>query len=136
MVSYDQAASQTGLWVFVGLIVAISFVGFYGYRLLHFLLASGGLVKAWRSERQRRRARRLTAQGIAFFNAGAMDRAERVLKNNADSADEPAVNYLYAARAADARGDIEERERYLRLAMDVDPVLAQCGAGRGCRDGS
>ncbi len=122
MVSWEGHTLQTGLWVFLGLLAALGAAAFYGYRLLRFALAAGGLVRAWRSDRQRERARRMTAQGLAFFNAGETDRAEKFLKGQAEIVDNPAVNYFYAAKAADARGDIEERERCLRLAVEADPA--------------
>lgn len=122
MVSYGQHSIQTGLWVFLGLVAAGLAVLFYGYRTLRFALAAGGLVRAWRSERQKSRARRLTSQGMAYFNAGQMDRALRFLTNNANVVENPAINYLYAARAANALGKDDERERLLRQAAEADPA--------------
>lgn len=122
MVSYEGRTLQTGLWVFVALTLATIVVLIYGYRLVRFSLSAGGLVKSWRSERQKARARKMTAQGLAWFNAGEMDRAQKFLTGHADAVDHPAVNYLYAARAADALGDVEARERWLRMATDADPA--------------
>ncbi len=125
MLSYGGHTLQTGLWTFIGLLVVALAASVYAYRLIRFLLSTGGLVRTWRSDRQKARARRLSAQGMAFFNAGEMDRAYRFLFDNAEIIDNSATNYLYAARAANALGNIEQREQCLRLAIEADPGWRQ-----------
>ena len=52
---------------------------------------------------------------------GNYARAEKFLVSGAQHHDVSAVNYMAAARTAEARGDAEKRESYLRLALEADP---------------
>lgn len=125
MIAWDGHTLQTGLWVLVALIALVLVTGFYLFRFVRFLLATGGLVRSWRSEKQRNKARAQTARGIVLLTEGAVERAEKLLKNGAGSIDYPVVNFLQAARAADRRGDVDERERLLGEALDEDGAARQ-----------
>lgn len=121
LIAYGGATIQTGLWVFLALVAVSALVMYYSWRLLKRLLMTTGYIRAWRDERQKNKSSEHTIRGLTFFQEGDMERAERFLLSGAVHSERPAINYLYAARAADALGRPEQREECLRKAREKDP---------------
>ena len=61
------------------------------------------------------------ARGLIHMTEGDYRRGERLLTDRLKDNDARVVNYLIAARAADAQGSIERRDEWLRLAGTSDP---------------
>lgn len=66
-------------------------------------------------------ARKRLNQGLIEFSEGNFLRSERLLTKGVRRADTPLVNYLAAARAAQAQGAYERRDAWLRMAQEQDP---------------
>ncbi|XOV86263.1 MAG: heme biosynthesis HemY N-terminal domain-containing protein [Pseudomonadota bacterium] len=128
LVSYDGSTLQTSLWVMLGLLVLIVFGGYYLIKLTRFLLQSGGSWRAWRGSRAHKKALGLTSRGVTYLHEGDYARAERFLASGAEDSGHAALNYIYAARAADALDNLADRERYLRLAVEAEPGTEQAVA--------
>ncbi|MEX0943837.1 MAG: heme biosynthesis HemY N-terminal domain-containing protein [Pseudomonadales bacterium] len=131
LVSYNGATLQTSLWIALALILIVVVAGYYLLRLIKIIGQSTGYFQTWRGERKRSRAEELTVKGLTFFQAGEFDRAERFLKDGAASFKTAAVNYIFAAQAAERQGKAEEREAYLRKAVGGDAAVRQAVAVAG-----
>lgn len=93
--------------------------------LLRRLLRTGARTRGWFIGRKRTRARRQTCAGLLKLTEGDYGQVEKLLARNADHADQPLVNYLLAAEAAQQRGDELRANQYLERAAEVagsDPL--------------
>lgn len=139
LVSWDGATLQTGLWVMLGLLATAGLMLWLLFKLIRFLLNSTGYWRAWRVERRKTRSFDQTFRGLTCYQEGDYERAERLLVGGVKQSERPAINYLYAARAADAQGKSEVREHYLRLALESDPgakkAIAIAGAEMAVANG-
>jgi HemY protein len=123
LIAYGGASLQTGLWVFLALILALLAVVYLLFKSLYLVLGTGQSMKRWQVMRRRHKAARLTKKGMSFLLQGDYPRAEKFLISGARDSDAPAANYIAAARAADAQDHTQERESYLRLALTLDPSM-------------
>lgn len=91
------------------------------YYLLRLSAGLRGVPRAlrhWRRRRQQRRAERALTLGLIELAEGRWPRAERDLVKYAQDGQSPLLNYLAAARAAQAQGADDRRDHYLRLAHE------------------
>lgn len=70
--------------------------------------------------RERRDRKQLT-RGLMEIAAGNWSRGERLLTRGVRHRDQPLVNYLSAARAAQLQGAYERRDNWLRMAQEQSP---------------
>jgi HemY protein len=99
-------------------------------------------LRIWRAPREfgqaiagqrSRRADARLARGLISMTEGDFRRGERLLTDGLSSRDARLVNYLMAARAAEAQGSPERRDEWLGLAREADPkawiavLLTQAG---------
>ena len=92
-------------------------------------LAIRALVRIWRAphelgelaarSRSNRASQRIT-KGFIALSEGKLARGERLLTKGAADSDTPLLNYLTAARAAQAQGDRQRRDGWLKMARDSD----------------
>jgi len=73
------------------------------------------------AEQQARRAGTRLARGLIHMTEGDFKRGERLLTDGVKGSDSKLVNYLMAARAAEAQGSPERRDEWLNLARESDP---------------
>ncbi len=128
LISYNGATLQTGLWVMLAIVVV---TGLLIYSLLKFaigLRGASGRFKNWGSERRRIKAAQLTTRGLIYLQEGEFERAEKFLISGATNHESPVINYIGAAKAAEARGDSEQREAYLRQALATEDSAKQAVA--------
>lgn len=94
---------------------------YLGVRLtLRIWRAPRELGQAIAGQRARRADARL-ARGLISMTEGDFRRGERLLTDGLSSRDARIVNYLMAARAAEAQGSPERRDEWLGLAREADP---------------
>ncbi len=67
----------------------------------------------WFVGRKRRRARKQTEQALLKLAEGDYQQVEKLMSKNADHAEQPVVNYLLAAEAAQQRGDEARANQHL-----------------------
>lgn len=90
-------------------------------------LAIRSLVRLWRAPRElgemaakarsKRASKRIT-KGFIALSEGKLARGERLLTKGAAESQTPLLNYLTAARAAQAQGDRQRRDGWLKMAQD------------------
>ncbi len=95
--------------------------------LLYLVIRS--LVRLWQTPRElgamaararSRRANQRVTKGFIALSEGKLARAERLLTKGAADSETPLLNYLTAARAAQAQGDRQRRDGWLKMAQDSD----------------
>ncbi|MEQ4532473.1 MAG: protoheme IX biogenesis protein HemY [Mixta sp.] len=93
--------------------------------LLRRLFRTGAKTRGWFTGRKRNRARRQTHQALVKLAEGDYRQVEKLLSRNADHAEQPVVNYLLAAEAAQQRGDEMRANQHLERASELahnDPI--------------
>ncbi|PNS10597.1 protoheme IX biogenesis protein HemY [Mixta theicola] len=93
--------------------------------LLRRLLRTGARTRGWFMGRKRNRARRQTHEALIKLAEGDYRQVEKLLSRNADHAEQPVVNYLLAAEAAQQRGDEMRANQHLERAAELahnDPI--------------
>ncbi len=117
--------------------LALAVIVLLGVLILFYLLARLGghllrlprRLRDWRRRHAARRAQSALVRGYLDLYTGRYPRAEQRLSRYAGHGDTVAVlNYLGAARAAQAQGADERRDRYLELAREsstaAEPAVA------------
>lgn len=112
---------ELSLALLIVIIAALFTVLYLGIRLVARTLGLPSQVRSWQQRRASRKARRSTTRGLLEMAEGNWTTAEKHLVRNADSAETPLLNYLAAARAAQAGGADERRDSYIRLAHESMP---------------
>jgi HemY protein len=120
--SWNIETSVTGLAIIliVSLLVILA-VEWLLRRLFH----TGAKTRGWFTGRKRNRARRQTHQALVKLAEGDYRQVEKLLSRNADHAEQPVVNYLLAAEAAQQRGDEMRANQHLERASELahnDPI--------------
>lgn len=114
--NYNIETSVTGLVIMVLLLVvmlmAIEWV-------LRHIFRTGARTRGWFIGRKRSRARAQTKAALIKLAEGDYKQVESLLTRNADHAEQPMVNYLLAAEAAQQRGDDFRTNQYLERAAEV-----------------
>ena len=121
LIAYADKAWETSLWFALAVFVLL-------YVLVRalFAIASrvtggfGGLAR-WARERKARTARKKTAQGLLLWAEGDWRESRRLLADAAPDVEFPLVNYLHAARAANALGEDQARDEMLGAAEESTP---------------
>lgn len=73
----------------------------------------------WFSRRKRLKAQKQTLEGLMRMNEGDYSKAEKLIGKNAKHSDEPVLNFIKAAEAAQQRGDDFNANRYLMEATEI-----------------
>ena len=105
-------------------IVAIVIAGLVIQLLLRLLLAIWRLPRTMKQRSEKRRiekSRRLSNQGLIDLAEGRFEQAESSLLKLVEHAENPLLNYLAAARAAQLQGKYDQRDNYLKDAHDANP---------------
>ena len=120
--NYNIETSVTGLTIILILGVVVLFALEW---VLRRLFRTGAHTRGWFVGRKRRRARKQTEQALLKLAEGDYQRVEKLMSKNADHAEQPVVNYLLAAEAAQQRGDEARANQHLERAAELahgDPI--------------
>ncbi|OEE71198.1 heme biosynthesis protein HemY [Enterovibrio norvegicus FF-33] len=116
-----SAANQT-IEMSLTTLVIVVIAAFAALFILEFLIRKlfsfSNSTRGWFSGRKSKKARTLTNQGLVKLLEGDWKQAEKLVVKGANCSDAPLLNYLAAAEAAQGRGDVENRDRYLQQASD------------------
>ena len=74
---------------------------------------------SWFSRRKRAKAQKQTLEGLMRMDEGDYSKAEKLIGKNAKHSDEPVLNFIKAAEAAQQRGDEFSANRYLIEATEI-----------------
>lgn len=121
LLAYKGFRYESSLWVFLA-VLAVAWGLLYLLRLLlRFALTSAGLVNPWSRLHHRRRVRLAAELGFVDLAEGRWARALRHLRRAAESAPQPLMYYLGAARAAQQLGQHEDSDALLEQALNRQP---------------
>ncbi|MDH2924201.1 HemY protein [Nicoletella semolina] len=73
----------------------------------------------WVGKRKRKKAQQQTLEGLMKMTEGDYSKAEKLISKNAKHADEPILNFIKAAEAAQQRGDDLNANHYLLEAAKI-----------------
>ncbi len=105
----------------VALLLLVLAGGALLWRLLRGGLSLPARVSRYLHQRRTHRAQLQFQSGLLRFASGQWQKAEVELLRRAADQDDPVVNYLFAAQAAQRLGAVERRDRYLELASHSGP---------------
>lgn len=88
--------------------------------LLRRIFRTGAITRGWFTGRKRRNARRQTQAALVKLAEGDYQQVEKLLSRHADHAEQPMVNYLLAAEAAQQRGDEARADQHLERATELN----------------
>lgn len=114
--NYDIETSVTRLVVMIVLLIAVLF---FIESILRRVLHTGARTHGWFTGRKSSKARKQTKAAMLKLAEGDHHQMEKLLARNADHADQPVVNYLLAAEAAQQRGDDFRTNQYLERAAEI-----------------
>ncbi len=114
--SYNIETSVTGLAIILILTMLVLFAIEW---LLRRIFHTGARTRGWFLGRKRNRARRQTRQAMLKLAEGDYQQVEKLMSKNADHAEQPVVNYLIAAEAAQQRGDELRANQHLERAAEL-----------------
>ena len=114
--TYNIETSVTSLVIMLILLIVVLFAIEW---VLRRVFRTGARTRGWFVGRKRTRARKQTRAGLMKLAEGDYTQVEKLLSRNADHAEQPVVNYLLAAEAAQQRGDDLRVNQYLERASEV-----------------
>ncbi|WP_114194939.1 protoheme IX biogenesis protein HemY [Edaphovirga cremea] len=114
--NYNVETSVTGLVIMVILLFVVLFIIEW---ILRRLFRTGARTRGWFAGRKRSKARKQTKAAMIKLAEGDHRQVEKLLTRNADHAEQPMVNYLLAAEAAQQRGDDFRTNQYLERAAEI-----------------
>lgn len=114
--TYNIETSVTGLVIILVLAMVVLFAIEW---LLRRIMRTGAHTRGWFTGRKRRRARKQTEQALLKLAEGDYQQVEKLMSKNADHAEQPVVNYLLAAEAAQQRGDEARANQHLERAAEL-----------------
>ncbi|WP_423063205.1 heme biosynthesis protein HemY [Candidiatus Paracoxiella cheracis] len=116
LIAYRHWTLETSLWVAVVSLIIIFLVLYFIFRTIGRTTRISKNIRRWKRMRRLRKARQLTNQGLCELAEGDWQPAEQTLIKAAQITKSPLINYLAAARAAQAQQAYERRDDYLRKA--------------------
>ncbi len=116
LIAYNNWTLETSIWIAITAVILFFFALYFILRLLGHTRLLGSRFQKWGDSRKQDKARRLTNIGLCALAEGKWKKAEDNLIKSAPNASTPLINYLAAARAAQAQNEYERRDDYLRQA--------------------
>ncbi|OOF39321.1 heme biosynthesis protein HemY [Rodentibacter rarus] len=99
-------------------VATLAIIYFVEWGISRFLRLSNNTY-SWFSRRKRVKAQKQTLKGLMKMNEGDYAKAEKLIGKNAKHSDEPILNLITAAEAAQQRGDEFSANRYLIEATEL-----------------
>ncbi|EPF12247.1 putative protoheme IX biogenesis protein [Cedecea davisae] len=114
--NYNIETSVTGLVIILVLTMLVLFAIEW---VLRRIFRTGARTRGWFLGRKRSRARKQTKAALLKLAEGDYQQVEKLMSKNADHAEQPVVNYLLAAEAAQQRGDEIRANQHLERAAEL-----------------
>ena len=103
-------------------LVLLSLLGLWMlWLLIRYLLKTSNITVGWFGDRNLRKARQQTIDGMIALAEGHWKTAEELLIKGSKFRDTKLINFLAAARAAQEQGDDKSRDQYLQAAAKAQP---------------
>ena len=119
LIAYRDISLQTSIWFALLTMLVGGLLLYWAALFGRWLIRSPVAFGRWRAQRREAQATDLTHAGLTRFEEGDHKGALQLLVRGAKFSRSAAVNYLSAARAADALGDSSQREEFLRQAEEA-----------------
>jgi len=121
IVGLGQWSVETSL-LLTTVVLVLAFVLFYfAVRLVVTALRLPKILKQRGFEQRSKLSQEALLTGLIESAEGNFETAEKHLIRHAANSGVPLINYLTAARAAQSRGALEQRDEYLQLAQETMP---------------
>ncbi|ACV25586.1 heme biosynthesis protein HemY [Kangiella koreensis] len=117
----DKTAIEFKNNVALGLLVLGLVLLWLVWLLIRYLLRTSNLTLNWFGDRNLRKARQNTIDGMIALAEGHWKTAEKLLAKGAQIRNTKLINYLAAARAAQEQGNDKGRDHYLHIAAKTQP---------------
>lgn len=117
--NYNIETSVTGLVIMLIVLIVVLFLIEW---ILRRVLRTGARTRGWFAGRKSSKARKQTHAAMLKLAEGDHRQMEKLLASNADHAEQPVVNYLLAAEAAQQRGDDIRTNQYLERAAEIADI--------------
>ena len=114
--NYNVETSVTGLVIILILTMVVLFAIEW---VLRRVFRTGARTRGWFVGRKSSRARKQTKAALLKLAEGDYQQVEKLMLKNADHAEQPVVNYLLAAEAAQQRGDEIRANQHLERAAEL-----------------
>ncbi|MGB3253540.1 protoheme IX biogenesis protein HemY [Buttiauxella gaviniae] len=114
--TYNVETSVTGLVIILILTMVVLFAIEW---ILRRVFRTGARTRGWFVGRKSSRARKQTKAALLKLAEGDYQQVEKLMLKNADHAEQPVVNYLLAAEAAQQRGDEIRANQHLERAAEL-----------------
>ncbi|RKQ40203.1 protoheme IX biogenesis protein HemY [Enterobacter sp. R1(2018)] len=114
--NYNVETSVTGLAIVLILALVVLFAIEW---ILRRIFRTGARTRGWFVGRKSSRARKQTKAALLKLAEGDYQQVEKLMAKNADHAEQPVVNYLLAAEAAQQRGDEIRANQHLERAAEL-----------------
>ncbi len=112
---------ETTLALLVSALVVLFAALYFTIRFLVRLKGIPRSIGSWRGQHKQKLAQKALTYGLVELSEGQWRQAERHMLKYAGQGEAPVLNYLAAARAAQEQGAEDRRDRYLKLAHEVEP---------------
>ncbi|PWC11778.1 protoheme IX biogenesis protein HemY [Brenneria roseae subsp. americana] len=114
--NYNIETSVTGLVIMLVLLFLVLLAVEW---IIRRIFRTGTRTRGWFLGRKRNRAKKQTKAALLKLAEGDYLQVEKLMTRNADHAEQPVVNYLLAAEAAQQRGDEFRTKQYLERAAEI-----------------
>lgn len=121
LISWKNFRYESGLWVFLLLLVALWLVLWTLRWISRVVLVSGGLANPWSRRNRERRQEVAAEKGLLDLAEGRWEQAVKHLQRAAEGEHQPLLHYLGAARAANELGHYEQSDGFLEKALQRQP---------------
>ncbi|WP_223669927.1 heme biosynthesis protein HemY [Kangiella shandongensis] len=118
---FDQTAIEFKNNAAIGLLLLALLALWMLWLLLRYIFQTSNLTVGWFGDRNLRKARQQTIDGMIALAEGHWKTAEGLLIKGAKFRDTKLINYLAAARAAQEQDDDKNRDSYLQAAAKAEP---------------
>lgn len=115
--AYGNWTVEMPLWLSLMFMILTVFFFLLVSWAIHVTVSSSQKVKLWWKNHQEHTARTQTYRGLLELTEGRWQNAERYLTQSAKHSENPLLNYLSAAKAAEEIGAFDRRDHYLDLAF-------------------
>ncbi|AOE48831.1 heme biosynthesis protein HemY [Kangiella sediminilitoris] len=118
---FDKTAIEFQNNAAIGLLLLALLALWMLWLLLRYILRTSNWTVGWFGDRNLRKARQQTIDGMIALAEGHWKTAESLLIKGAKFRDTKLINYLAAARAAQEQEDDKNRDTYLQAAAKAEP---------------
>lgn len=120
LIGYDHWIIESSLWVAMLALILLFILLYIIFRLIGKASSAAKRYHYWKISRRHSKGRALMRRGLCKLAEGEWANAEEMLIRAAKLSKRPLIDYLAAAKAAQAQQAFERRDKYLRLAHCAD----------------